>query len=1716
MRVLSGFLALFATSAFAQAVDPPTVPATGEQIVRLRVPTAGRYALQVKSPHGVALRLEDRLTGALGQAGTAGSVDGRLDVLLDAGEYRLRLFGPPKGAGDAAVTVLPFAPTGPTDEVLEDGALITGTLADRQSREAWIQVTEAGTLWVEVAGRALADVRVWKDGQWLVDTQPHCQVRAARPGEPRNHCSLSPLVKPGWYRVVAYGGPGQTWTQAAADADAVFLRRGLTELSTGGARRVVVGPFGVERFRVRTGLHQVRWTQPETTPSRLGVGLYDVSQPLRPALTQAAITAQSRAPVADYQGFTQDALITVEAVPGQVGTLRWLRTDGSRIQEPGPWFATLVHTGGPDDLPITAQWVATTQGVETAGPGARVTLGPAGLAQRFNLAGEAEVFLTVEQAGTYTFALDGGRLRVEPWWTRSPPNYAQPALQPSVTLPLGPGTWRLTLSPDTAGQVGLLVTGQGSEPAPAPLALRWDRLDVPENTTFSLHLPRTPGISVALVARKLPVELGPGLPVRLAPGETLLLPIQPAVGRVVATDQDGRRLPIALGAPIFQESVAAPRGGALIVRNDREVWAQVEVRALPLAATGEPPRLTAAQKAQLPDFPEISVDAPQALDLESGADATFKLRVDAPGLYVAESTGLLSTTGTLRTSVRPQVALDRGSGTGRNFAVARTLKAGDYQLSVFSHGASAGHIGLRLRRTEVIEAGPLRAGRTARRVVPANTAAVYDFEVPESKEETQTQFHIHSTGAGTTLRCRLEDAEGYPEFETSCSLTRALAPGRYRLVLLPERLDTTRLTTIKSLAVVKREGPGPHALPFDEVVEHTWQEPAAGAPRAPHVWTFTIQGPTPVSLSVSAAVVGELKGPFALRLPPGRTWTGPLPKGDYRLEITAAHPDDGARYALELRPHHLIAGGERDTSRYDDVTFSVGEPGTYALSTTGANDVRLTVRDAQGRVVGEADDSPDDWNARLTLSLQPGEYRTHVEGGGDTSTRLHLQYQQPERVTAPVAERTLPPGGLEIPWEGQSPLAVVRVEASEHVAVAFESQVSEGWNMQPWQVLAEDQGRAPQVAVRPGGGAHRVRVWSLEDAGLPVRITFESPTPTEATEAALAAGIEAKGAISIGFSAGVLELGQVPEGAWACPAQGQACRRAQVGLLPVDHPMFLATGRLKAARTRLGSEPTTVMVAGPTTLDLAPGQGPRWIEASTPEGRPSLILADHPTGEGRQAVAVLDLPGVATPMRLDTDGPPLAVRLKTRGLTVLPEITQPTAWAGELPPGSLQIFKLTGEHALRVVLGRGAALRTAHHLAWADTATQVEDVPRAAGLMLANPTDAPVPVRFELGPSQAEPEPLKALKPFEFLPHRAGTLRLPVPRALGVLRVAGAEGYFRRADGRRLPADGAAVGEGGELTLRHGRAPVLAWVQEPTQLGPWPAVEGPAEPVGGPMSLPLAGPRRLAVALPGPAMLSLYAPAGTAIEALPTEGMAATTLDGRLDVWLPQGRGEVTVRPSGTGSLEIDVLEAIELADGVGPTHLFAPGESRLYHFITHRTAPVGVGIQGEVDRLRATLRNPRGSVLAEGGTFMPTLEPGTWLLTLHLPEDAPAAAARPTLLGVAPPPDGPPAEVAAAYRRGAPEAYEAPESETWQPWIWSGDVPEEVPEDTEGTEGTEDTEDSEASPGDVEVDTTEEGTDDPDAGEDHRLEDTETDAAPAPGDEPEAPEAPENTEENE
>src|SRR5215470_4659408 len=74
-----------------------TVSAAADGQVLLAVEASGHFALRATSKTGVALQLVDMITGPGDVAGEPGGRDGRLDVLLDKGVYKLRTFGA-KGA----------------------------------------------------------------------------------------------------------------------------------------------------------------------------------------------------------------------------------------------------------------------------------------------------------------------------------------------------------------------------------------------------------------------------------------------------------------------------------------------------------------------------------------------------------------------------------------------------------------------------------------------------------------------------------------------------------------------------------------------------------------------------------------------------------------------------------------------------------------------------------------------------------------------------------------------------------------------------------------------------------------------------------------------------------------------------------------------------------------------------------------------------------------------------------------------------------------------------------------------------------------------------------------------------------------------------------------------------------------------------------------------------------------------------------------------------------------------------------------------------------------------------------------------------------------------------------------------------------------------------------------------------------------------------------
>jgi len=118
-------LAVDAASAGELPVTPPSVSAGGRATATLQLPRFGRVSVACSSPAGARLRLLDRMLGVVGEAGAPGQEDGRLDLFLERGEYRLEVETPPLTSGQVRLLAREFHETSPTPfPTLEEGKLL--------------------------------------------------------------------------------------------------------------------------------------------------------------------------------------------------------------------------------------------------------------------------------------------------------------------------------------------------------------------------------------------------------------------------------------------------------------------------------------------------------------------------------------------------------------------------------------------------------------------------------------------------------------------------------------------------------------------------------------------------------------------------------------------------------------------------------------------------------------------------------------------------------------------------------------------------------------------------------------------------------------------------------------------------------------------------------------------------------------------------------------------------------------------------------------------------------------------------------------------------------------------------------------------------------------------------------------------------------------------------------------------------------------------------------------------------------------------------------------------------------------------------------------------------------------------------------------------------------------------------------------------------------
>jgi uncharacterized protein len=1124
-----------AAAADAPAPAAPTVrlsrslfPAKGNNEALVTIAQFGRYSAVVKSDQGTALQVIDRMAGPGAVDGSAGHSDGRVDGFLDRGQYKVRLFSDARGSGDADLSVIPSVETNPTPQQLIEEKPVAAELGDHEQRSYWLEIKERKFVALEAAGRYLADLRLWKDGNWLVDAQPTATVRDPVGGEPLALRQLALWLEPGLYRLTAYGGAGEKWASGSA-AKSFYLRYGLPTLPDAGRASHIASPFGIDRWLVPQSASYFRLDLDAAEHATLAVTAYAPEHPFIAGSTRATIDKDSRDPKAELHVAGNDKpgywLVTVERKPGARYRLQYFddrheRTlagnDGDRY-----WLATLQAGHPGDGLDPTALLIRDGKEVVAA---SAVDIEPGkAWRRRFNLLGAVTLFLHANKPVTLVTEGDGAAAmyQIVPFMTSRPADYRPPAPKPSgASWPLDPGYYVLTLWPQADGKgihtVTLRSNGAAAPAAEAPhlTAPIFPQLSLPHPHSYSLYLSNTGETYGGAVLHGLPVDLSQGVSFEAPGGTGQAIPvILPGDGELRAEKEDGAAVPLALdGKPATAAPIRTSGRHKVAVALPADQPAFVSLIFTPaerLDATPLP-ELPAGLLAARPNFPPLTAASPAFLDLAPNSHTTYTVAVEKPALYRLESSGIIETAGAIRTRTILSLDSEASNGIGRNFLIQQYLREGDYQLTVSPAGKSAGDIGVHLVAAEVADLGGLEPELWARASLSPGEAGRYKMHIAEAGS-----YELRTLGLHHDVAMRFEDGDGWPLLPPggTANVRLDLPPGDYQMILLPRPVDSRAVTLLhKIVPPVEHAGHGPFALALEATERNRWMEPEDGGTRVPDRWQFSLPAASEVTVSVDNGMRADLVGADPTKLGSAfaeRPWTGTVPAGRYTVEVASAAPNSRVDYTVKVSTAELLVGERRRITAPARLPIAIGDNRQIDLASYGAEDVRARLYDNDGKLVAANDDRENDWNFLISARLPAGRYTLQVDPVGSKEAATEIALEQPEEVVDPPAAFDTPvsiaDGRVHIVPLGDAPadtLVIAAAQASAPIGLAIEAADAAG----AWHTLGNTTGLRPFLALPRGSEAKRAlraRVWAIDHGHPSISFATSAAAPTRETEATL-------------------------------------------------------------------------------------------------------------------------------------------------------------------------------------------------------------------------------------------------------------------------------------------------------------------------------------------------------------------------------------------------------------------------------------------------------------------------------------------------------------------------------------------------------------------------------------------------------------------------------------
>jgi hypothetical protein len=1093
----------------AATVEPAQVPAQGRQAALLTMDRAGMVRLQARGGDGTACTLVDQLRGPFAWSGAAGREDCSLDVLLDVGRYKLRLASPEraKAKGQVALTARIFGELNPGPIGLSPGRPVERELPEGSQASYWFRVDRRGPVTVRVAGRTAGAVHLWRAGAWREEVTPlHLEPEPVS-GQPVHEWWLQGVLEPGDYQLVAYGTAPLRHTRgeesAALTVELGFARPQERALrATIGASGAVMAATekapltalltveGPGTGRVRLSVHPLGddgsalqqeeggcvvepRAQVAECAVRVGEGRH-VLLVRGPARTPVLVRWAHRRPSAAFlDGEYADAAARLPLEPLPVGDYLLGVHDVPGDPDASPLGCALERQpegGGPWEL---AAWDAPRVGEGRA------------YQRAFNYRGRETLWFEVQERGEYTISTSGERKstcelgRVLPGEMERLADGGPQGC--SITRRLGPGLHVLQLSGGTEGveRARIALAGRQGPDSPARTSC-FLRARLEAGYRYALVGSR-PGRVVArgVVARLLPLGLESPFPVEVPAGETVALPLAGAgTVRVVTPGASPA------GCHLAKGGVGAWRDGAcwLEARGADELrlaagpgaplLAWVERPGRPAPAPGPAPAAFAPAGS---DLPLLAVGEPARFDFEPGQQRSLVFDVAEAGLYDVGTEGLLATSCAIRTPALSGLASDRRGGRGRNCLVSAFLRPGRYLVAVRAEAPSRGRAAVALARRPARELPP--AAGEGERFFRAEPGELVRQRVAIPKAG---RWALTASALGAKLRCRLEDAEGWPldKVPGPCRAAQELPAGEVIWTQLPLTVESMRRSAVArdQPALVLRGGQGRAELAL-------WRPYAAALGKGGRdTFRFSLPAEADVSILLTDGMVGRLfrEGEAeVIGLVPS-TEQGTLP-GPAEAGAPDA-PDGGAEPGLPG------GGGELEEGRAE------------RIESAEAPD------EGEGMAEGELEQAPTPPARRqappapprsgpmpgFKLHLPAGRYRLVAEHGrGDVAITYQLQVsvdpllpgvERELAVPARVPIRVPTAGTLRIRTSGEADVRCRLFDAGGKL-VAESSGVGEDWNC----------GLAEPVAA----GDYRLEIESEVVAPGTTRLALAEPAPSE-------------------------------------------------------------------------------------------------------------------------------------------------------------------------------------------------------------------------------------------------------------------------------------------------------------------------------------------------------------------------------------------------------------------------------------------------------------------------------------------------------------------------------------------------------------------------------------------------------------------------------------------